>query len=137
MATTAITGKACTFVYGSKEGTAQVTSSTVDESATSETIQTLGGSVAISQGVESTVSADFLYDGDQTSGGFYAALKAALDAGTAGTLTITAGQGATTDPDWEGQAIVTSLSAEMPADGAVTCSAEFTISGSLAFTPGT
>jgi len=136
MATTAITGKSCTFTYASEAGTAQVTSSTVDESASSETIQTLGGSVAISQGVESTVSADFLYDGDQTDGGFYAALKAALDAGSPGTLKIEAGAtGGTSEPAWTGEAIVTSLSAEMPADGAVTCSAELTISGVLSFAP--
>ena len=135
--TTAITGKACTFTYDSVAGTAQVTSSTVDEAASSETIQTLGGSVAISQGVESTISADFLYDGDVSTGSFYQALKAALDAGSAGELTITAGKGVATDPEWAGEAIVTSLSAEMPADGAVTCSAELTISGALVFTPGT
>jgi len=34
---------------------------------------------------------------------------------------------------WTGDAIVTSLSAEMPADGAVTCSAEFAISGAFPF----
>jgi hypothetical protein len=136
MATTAITGKSCTFTYDTVDGTAQITTATVDESASSETVQTLGGSVAISQGVESTISADFLYDGDQATGGFYAALKAALDDGLPGTLDITAGQGGTTDPGWSGEVIVTSLSAEMPADGAVTCSAEFTVSGALAFTPG-
>ena len=129
--TTAITGKSCTFEYGgSLTGTAQITTATIDESASSETIQTLGGSVAISQGVESTVSCDFLYDGDQTAG-FYAALKAALDGGTTGTLTV---MGGAPGGSWEGEAIVTSLSAEMPADGAVTCSAEFAVSGTLPFT---
>jgi len=129
--TTAITGKQATFTYGATAGTAQVTSASVDESATSETIQTLGGSVAVSQGVESTVSADFLYDGDSgATTGFYAALKAALDAGTAGTLEIETG-GGTTPAAWSGDAIVTSLGAEIPADGAVTCTAELTISGTL------
>jgi hypothetical protein len=136
MTTTAITGKACTFEYGAVSGSAQITSATIDESASSETIQTLGGSVAVSQGIESTVSADFLYDGDNPTDSFYAALKAALDGGTTGVMTITAGTGATTPPSWTGDAIVTSLSAEMPADGAVTCSAEFGISGTLPFTPG-
>jgi hypothetical protein len=127
---TAITGKSVTFAYGGHSGTAQITSATVDESGSSETIQTLGGSVAVSQGVESKVSADFLYDGDQPGGGFYGALKAALDSGNAGALEIDAkGSG------WTGQAVVTSLSAEMPADGAVTCSAEVTISGALRFAP--
>ena len=46
-------------------GTAQVTTASVDETAASETIQTLGGSVAVSQGTESNVSAEFLYDGEQ------------------------------------------------------------------------
>lgn len=134
--TTAITGKSCTFEYGATAGTAQITTATIDESASSETVQTLGGSVAISQGVETTVSCDFLYDGDAAAGSFYAALKAALDGGTTGTLTIEAGTGAVSSPNWTGDAIVTSLSAEMPADGAVTCSAEFAISGTLPFTPG-
>lgn len=132
MPATAITGKSCTFEYGaSTTGTAQITSASIDESASSETIQTLGGSVAISQGVESTVSCDFLYDGDALANSFYAALKASLDAGDTGTLTITGG---TTGASWEGEALVTSLSAEIPADGAVTCSAEFAISGTLPFT---
>lgn len=122
---TAITGKACTFTYGSKEGTAQITTATVDEAGSSETIQTLGGSVAISQGVESTISCDFLYDGN-TAGGFYAALKAALDSGDPGAFVVDA-DGST----WTGDAIVTSLSAEMPADGAVTCSAELTVDGAV------
>jgi len=128
----AITGKACTFTYGTKEGSAQITTFTVDESASSNTIQTLGGSVAVSQGVETTVSADFLYDGDETGGGFYGALRASLTAGSKGTLTIDAG----TTSSWTGQAVVTSLSAEGPADDAMTCSAELTVSGSLTFTPG-
>jgi hypothetical protein len=128
--TTAITGKACRFEYDGKAGEAQITTASVEEEASSETIQTLGGSVAIAQGVESTVSCDFLYDGD-TAGGFYAALKAALDDGSVGTLAIETGTGAVTPAGWTGDALVTSLSAEMPADGAVTCSAEFTISGAL------
>ena len=134
--TTAITGKSCTFEYGgSTSGTAQITTATIDESASSETIQTLGGSVAISQGIESTVSCDFLYDGD-VSASFYANLKAAIDGGTTGTLTIEGGAGTVSAPSWEGEALVTSLSTEMPADGAVTCSAEFAISGALPFTAG-
>lgn len=129
MPTTAITGKQCTFTYGTISGTAQITSATVDESSESETIQTLGGSVAISQGVESTLSCDFLYDGEQDSAtSFYAALKAALDGGTTGTFEIGAVNSA-----WTGEALVTSLSAEIPADGAVTCSAEFAVSGAIAF----
>ena len=97
--TTAITGKSCTFEYGgSTSGTAQITTATIDESASSETIQTLGGSVAISQGIESTVSCDFLYDGDAATGSFYAALKASLDAGSVGLMTIAAGTASATPP---------------------------------------
>lgn len=135
MATTAITGKKCTFTYATVAGTAQITSASIDESASSETIQTLGGSVAVSQGVESTVSADFLYE--PQTGGFYGALKAALQAGTAGTLDIKAGSGSPPTGGWSGQAIVTSLGVEIPADGAMTCTAELTISGSLPWTAGT
>jgi hypothetical protein len=127
--TTAITGKQCTFEYGTKAGEAQITNSTIDQTAASETIQTLGGSVAVSQGIESEVGCEFLYDGDAV-GGFYAALQAALDAGTAGTLTINAGG----TSEWSGEALVTALGAELPADGAVTCSATFTISGALGWT---
>jgi hypothetical protein len=127
MSTTALTGKSFTFSYGGVTGTAQITTGTVDESASSTTIQTLGGSVAVSEGVESTVSCDFLYDGPEAAS-FYAALKTALDAGTAGAIAIAGGVS-----KWDGQGIVTALSAEFPADGASTCSAEFTISGKLAF----
>lgn len=131
MTTTAITGKKVTVTYGGKDGSAQITTASIDESASSNVIQTLGGSVALSQGVESSVSADFLYDGDVAGGGFYAVLKALLDSGGEGDLSID-GDGST----WTGKGIVTSLGAEMPADDAVTCSAELTISGKLAFAPG-
>lgn len=128
--TTAITGKQFTVEFDGLSGTAQITTGTIDESASSETIQTLGGSAAVSQGVESTVSCDFLFDGDQPGGGFYATLKAALAAGVAAPIEIDGG-----GAGWAGDALVTSLSAEFPADGASTCSAEFTVSGSLPFTP--
>jgi hypothetical protein len=131
MTTTAITGKQVTFAFGSNEGTAQITSATVDEAGSSNTIQTLGGSVTISQGIESSVSCDFLYDGNTVGGGFYAALKAALASGTPGDLTISGPNG----DEWTGSAIVTSLSTEIPADDAMTCSAEFGISGVLDFAP--
>lgn len=129
--TTALTGKRFTVQVGAIDGSAQITTGTVDEAASSETIQTLAGSAAVSQGVESTISADFLFDGDQTGGGFYAALRAALVAGTPAAVVIDGG-----GSEWEGSALVTSLSAEFPADGASTCSAELTVSGALEFTPG-
>jgi predicted secreted protein len=122
----ASTGKVATFTYAAKAGTAQITKATVDETSSADVIQTLGGSVAIAQGVESEVSCDFLYDGIAAAG-FYAALHAALVAGTAGALVVTA-SGAS---KWNGSAIVTALSAEIPADGAMTCSATLSISGTL------
>jgi len=128
--TTAITGKRFTVQVGAIDGSAQITSGTVDEAASSETIQTLAGSAAVSQGIESTISAEFLFDGDQSGGGFYAALRAALVSGNAAAVTIDGG-----GSEWDGMALVTSLSAEFPADGASTCSAELTVSGALDFTP--
>jgi hypothetical protein len=129
MTTTAITGKSATFTYGADEGTAQITSANISDAGTSNTIQTLGGSVTVSQGIETTVSCDFLFDGNVVGGGFYAALKAALTSGAPGSLAIDADGGA-----WVGDAIVTSLSADIPADDAVTCSAEFVVSGDFPFT---
>jgi Phage tail tube protein len=127
---TAITGKKCTVSYGGHDGSAQITSASIDEQGSSNVIQTLAGSVAISQGVESSVKCDFLYDGDQPGGGFYAVLKAALKAQSEADVAID-GNGS----KWDGKAVITSLSAEMPADDASTCSAELTISGELEFTP--
>lgn len=127
MATTAITGKSFTATFNSVAGTAQITSASISESADSETIQTLGGSVSVSQGTETTLSCDFLYDGAEAAS-FYLALKTAFDAGTAATVLISGG-----DTSWTGSALVTSLGVEIPADGALTCSAEFAISGALTF----
>lgn len=132
MATTVLTGKKFTVTLGTMDGSAQVTTGTVDESSSSNTIQTLAGSATISQGVESTISADFLYDGDQAAGGFYGVLKTALDSGAEVAVDISGGD---TGATWAGSAVVTSLSAEFPADDAATCSAELTVSGALTFTP--
>jgi hypothetical protein len=129
--TTAITGKQFTVEVDGTSGTAQITSGTIDETASSETIQTLGGSAAVSQGVESTVSCDFLFDGEQAGGGFYAVMKAALAAGVPVPVDISGG-----GASWAGDALVTSLSVEFPADGASTCSGELTVSGALPFTAG-
>jgi hypothetical protein len=127
--TTAITGKQFTVEVDGESGSAQITTGTIDESASSETIQTLAGSAAVSQGVESTISCDFLFDGNVAGGGFYAVMKAALAAGVAVPVTIDGG-----GASWAGDAIVTSLSTEFPADGASTCSGELTVSGELPFT---
>jgi len=126
--TTALTGKSVTFSYGGLAGAAQITQADISESATSNTIQTLGGSVAISQGSESEITCSFLYDGEQ-SAGFYEALKGAFDAATSGALVIVAG----VTSGWDGDALVTALSVAMPADDAMTCDATFTVSGALTF----
>jgi hypothetical protein len=127
-ATTAITGKSVTFTFGALDGSAQVTSSSVEKTASSNTIQTYTSSVTVAQGQETKVTCDFLFDGDQVAG-FYAALDAAFVAGTEGALDVEAGAGS-----WTGQALVTALSTAMPADDAVTCTAELTISGDFPFT---
>lgn len=127
----AYTGKQFTFTHGALDGSAQVTSIKIDEKASSDSIQFLSGSVAISKGVETTVSVDLAYDGGAAgTTGLYAALQASLAAGVPGTVSV---NGPSTDA-WSGSAIVTSLSAEIPADGAVTCSAELTVSGALDYT---
>ena len=135
MPTTVLTGKKFTVALDGMDGSAQVTTGTVDESSSSNTIQTLAGSATISQGVESTISAEFLYDGDQGGGGFYGVLKTALD--TAAEVTILIEGGTDSTAQWSGVGVVTGLSAEFPADDAATCSAEIGVSGQLIFAPGT
>jgi len=124
MATTVTTGKSATFTYDSVAGTAQITTWTADESASPETIETLGGTAVLSATKERNIECEFLFDGDvATSGGFYGACKAAFDDGGTGNLTADI-NGA----DFTGQGIVSALSTPVPADGAVTCSATFTLS---------
>lgn len=123
MATTVVTGKSATFTYDGTSGTAQVTTFTPDESSSAETIETLGGTAVLSSTKERSISCDFLFDGDQAGGGFYKVLKDAFDAGSSGTLAVTIGTGS-----WTGDGIVDSISVPSPADGAVTCSASFTMS---------
>jgi hypothetical protein len=118
----AITGKEFTVSIGATDYSAQITTGSINKAADSETIQTLDGSVTLSRGVEITASCDFLYDG---ATGFYAAMWDAVG-GSAVTLTIVGDDG-----EWTGSMVVTSLSDEFPADGASTCTAEF--SGTLEF----
>jgi hypothetical protein len=122
MAAIAITGKEFTVEVGTTDYSAQITTGSINKSASSETIQTLGDIVTISTGTETTASCDFLYDG---AAGFYKAMWDAVG-GTAVTVTIVGDDG-----EWTGSMVVTSLSDEFPADGASTCTAEF--SGTLAF----
>lgn len=125
----AVTGKTMTVSYAGQDASCQVSSLSIDESADAETIQTLGCSATISKGVESSISMDILYDGGQATS-VYALLKAALNAGTAAEVEITAATGET----WTGQAVCTSLGVEIPSDGAVTCSTELAVSGTLTWT---
>jgi hypothetical protein len=131
MTTTALTGKSMTFSYGGMDATAQVTSSNIDKQASSTTIQTYGGSAAVSQGVERTVTCDYLFDGDQAAGGFHAILDAAVESQEPGELTVEAGASS-----WTGSAIVTGVTVDGPADDAVTVSATYVISGDFPFTAG-
>jgi len=121
MATTVLTGKSATFTFDSIAGTAQITTFTPDESRSSETLETLGGTAVIGSTRERTVSVDFLFDGDTvTTGGFYGACKASFDSEDTGALSVDIG-GAT----FSGNGIVDSISTPVPADGAVTCSVSF------------
>jgi len=122
MAAIAITGKEFTVTVGATDYSAQITTGSINKTASSETIQTLDDIVTISTGTETTASCDFLYDG---ATGFYKAMWDAIG-GSAVTLTIVGDDG-----EWTGQMVVTSLSDEFPADAASTCTAEFT--GTLAF----
>lgn len=118
----AITGKDFTVTVGSTDYSAQITTGSINKTASSETIQTLSDSVTIPTGTEITASCDFLYDG---ASGFYKAMWDAIG-GSAVSVAIVGDDG-----EWTGSMIVTSLSDDFPADGASTCSAEF--SGTLAF----
>lgn len=129
----ALTGKSVSFVFGTLDGQAQVTKATVDKSEEgASTKETFGGTVDVEGVVKSKVSAELLYDGHTGAQSIYAALDAALEAKTRGTLTITgvAGDG------WTGQAKVEKLSAEVPADGAQTAKVDLVIVGPFPFTAG-
>lgn len=128
-----LTGKSFTFTYDGVSGTAQVTKSSVEKSTEGgSTLQTFGGQVDVPGVTVSKVSCELLYDGHNT-GSIYAALDAALEAQTAGTLAIAGPSG----DGWTGTAKVAKLSAETPADGAMTAKADLTISGPFPFTAAT
>lgn len=118
-----LTGKQFTVKSGTTDYSAVVTTGSTTASASSETIQTLAGSEVISQGVEDTTSCEFLYD---EASGFYKLLWDAIHAGTTVAVEIVGGTG-----KWTGTLLVTDLGNEFPADGAATCTAEF--SGELTF----
>lgn len=118
----AITGKEFTVTVGATDYSAQITTGSINKSADSETIQTLSDSVSVTKGAVMTASCDFLYDG---AAGFYNAMWSAVG-GSAVSITIVGDTG-----EWTGSMLVTSVSDEFPADGASTCTAEFT--GTLTF----
>jgi hypothetical protein len=124
MATTVVTGKSATFTFGSVAGTAQITTFTPDESRSSETLETLGGTAVTGSTRERTISVDFLFDGNiATTGGFYGACKSSFESDAPGTLTVDIDGAA-----WTGEGIVDGISTPTPADGAVTCTVTFKMS---------
>lgn len=118
----AITGKEFTVTVGAVNYSAQITNGSINKTANIENIETLTETVPLATSVEMTASCDFLYDG---AAGFYEAMWDAIGGSTVA-ITIVGDTG-----EWTGNMLVTSLSDEFPADGASTCTAEF--SGTLAF----
>lgn len=129
---TAITGKSVTVTAGSVSGTGQITSTTIDATSTRTRTETLGGFVTSQTTLEESVSADFLWDGDQaTATSFFQALQTAQKTDATVALVIDAG-----GAKWEGNAYVTELSTDMPADDHVTTTATFEVQDpGLVFTP--
>lgn len=118
----AITGKSFTLKIGAVDYSAQITNGSINKAANIETIETLKETVPLATSTEYTTSCDFLYDGFV---GFYKALWDSVG-GAAVAISIVGGTG-----KWTGNVLVTSLSDEFPADGASTCTAEF--SGTLVY----
>lgn len=126
-----LTGKTMTFSFDGTEATAQITKASVSKSEDgAETVDTWGGRIDLPGRVESTVSAELLYDG-HVVGNVHAVLDTALDSATDGVLVI---EGTAGDHGWTGYARVTKLDAEIPADGALTTRVEFAIIGAFPFT---
>jgi hypothetical protein len=123
MATTVITGKSATFTFDAVAGTAQITTFTPDESRSSSTVETLSGSAVTGSTRERKITAEFLFDGNEVGGGFYAACKDSFEADATGTLTADIDGAA-----WTGVGLVDSLSTPAPADGPVTGSVTFKMS---------
>jgi len=124
MATTLVTGKSATFTYDSVQGEAQITTFSTEQTADSESIETLSGTAVLSASKEYTATVSFLFDGNTAGGGFYKALEGSYEDGLPGTVTFAIGTFSET-----GSAVVTALSKEVPADGAVTCEATLTCTG--------
>lgn len=123
-----VTGKQCTFTYGTLDASSQVTSVNPGRTSSSETVQTLGDSVTVSAEKELTVGLELLFDPDTS--GISALLHAAWVDGGKGTLTIDYGGATATYTD----VVVTDLGEEVPADGLVTQTATFTTGTADTFT---
>ena len=68
MPTTLVTGKTCTFQYGTVQGEAQITTFSTEESGDSESIETLTGTAVLSSSKSYTATVQFLFDGNTVSG---------------------------------------------------------------------
>ena len=125
MAVIGISGKQFTFSAGATptDHSARVTSGGITKSSSSTTVQTLGGSITQTEGVECSVSCDFLFDEES---GFYDALETAIESGDDIQVTITGG-----GAEWTGSLKVTDLSTSFDAGSLATCSASF--AGAMTF----
>lgn len=124
MATVSVTtGKSATFTYKTKAGSAQITEYNWDQSSSAESVETLTGTAVTSSSKERTVTCSFLFDGNTSGGGFYAALQSAYEDGLGGALTAVVDTATFAST----AAVVTALSGAVPADGQVTCEATFTV----------
>jgi len=125
MSVTLLTGKSATFSYDGVSGSMQITSFTTDQTADSETVETLAGSAALSAQKEYTATVSFLFDGTISGAtNFYKAVQAAYEDGLPGAITFAIG-GFSED----GDATVTGLTKDVPADAQITCEATFLCTG--------
>lgn len=125
---TVYAGSSFTVTVESVAYTAIISRGGVDATPNIVTTKTLGPNKQTAQtDVEHTATFDFLYDG-ATSSGFYAALWTASLTGALLTTTIAGG-----GKDWEGEAIVTALSAEFDAENLSSCTASFLIPAGLTY----
>ena len=126
---TVYAGSSLTVTVEGQAYTAIITRGGVDSSPNIITTKTLGPNKQTAQtDVEDTATFDFLYDG-VTASGFYAALYAASRNGAALTVGIVGG-----GKTWDGEGIVTALSAEFDAENLSSCTASFIFPAGLAFT---
>lgn len=129
MPAVAITGKQCTFTYKALDASAQVTTVSVDRSASSDTTQTLAGSVVTATDKEVTYNVDFLFDPATSS--LFELLHAAWVSGEEASIEVSYNGATSTASD----VVVVSLSETAPADGLVTVSASLSTATADVFTP--